>query len=73
MDGTDKCVIRNTIQEFCMYEKKVLQSCYQNSKSKHIFLRKELIAYCSKESRFWVEKMLDQEKNLVGQLLLPGG
>jgi len=73
MDGVDKCVTRNTIQEFCMYEKKVLQSCYQKSKSKHIFLRKELIACGSKGSRFWVEEMLDQEKNLVEQILLPGG
>jgi hypothetical protein len=29
------------------------------------FLGKELIAYGSKESRIWVEEMLDQEKNLV--------
>jgi hypothetical protein len=56
-----------------MYEKKVLQSCYQKSKSKHIFLGKELIAYGSKESSFWVEEMLDQEKNLVEQVLSPGG
>jgi len=62
MDGIDRCVIRNTIQEFCMCEKKALQNCYQRSKSKHIFLGKEVIAYGSKESRFWVEKMLDQRK-----------
>jgi len=55
-----------------MCEKKVLQSCYQKSKSKHIFLGKELVAYGSEESKFWVEKMLDQEKNLVEQVLLPG-
>jgi hypothetical protein len=73
MDGIDKCVIRNTIQEIYMYEKNVLQSCYQKSKSKHIFLGKELTAYGSKMSRFWAEEMLDQEKNLVEHVLLPGG
>ena len=56
-----------------MCEKKVLQNCYQKSKSKLIFLGKELIAYGSKESRFWVEEMLDQEQNLVERVLLPGG
>jgi hypothetical protein len=66
-------VIRSRKQEFCMYGKKVLQSCYQKSKSKHIFLGKELTACVSKVSRFWVEEMLDQEKNLVEQILLPGG
>lgn len=73
MDGIDKCVVRNTIQEFCVYEKKVFQSCYQKSKSKHTFFGMELIVYGSKVSRFWVEEMLDQEKNLVAQVLLPGG
>jgi hypothetical protein len=29
--------------------------------------------YGSNESRFSVEEMLDQEKNLVEQVLLPGG
>jgi hypothetical protein len=72
VDGIDKCVIRNTVQEFCVYEKKVLQRCYQKSKSKYIFLGKELNAYDSKESRFWVEEMLDQEKNLAEQIFLPG-